>query len=94
MDWHDLDHINSNISLGDNGRQHMKEDWDCEMELSHYKTENAGRVSTIFMRHLRNKYGEDIANKALKRTQKREERERIEEKEHRERDTITDLAYF
>ena len=56
MDWHDLDHINSNISLGDNGRQHMNEDWDCEMELSHYKTENAGRVSTIFMRHLRNKY--------------------------------------
>ena len=55
MDWHDLDHINSNISLGDNGRQHMNEDWDCEMELSHYKTENAGRVSTIFMRHLRNK---------------------------------------
>ena len=94
MDWHDLDHINSNISLGDNGRQHMREYWDCEMELSHYKTENAGRVSTIFMRHLRNKYGEDIANKALKRTQKREERERIEEKEHRERDTITDLAYF
>ena len=72
----------------------MNEDWDCEMELSHYKTENAGRVSTIFMRHLRNKYGENIANKALKRTQKREERERIEEKEHRERDTITDLAYF
>ena len=72
----------------------MNEDWDCEMELSHYKTENAGRVSTIFMRHLRNKYGEDIANKALKRTQNREERERIEEKEHRERDTITDLAYF
>lgn len=94
MDWHDLDHINSNISLGDNGRQHVNKDWDCEMELSHYKTENAGRVSTIFMRHLRNKYGEAIANKALKRTQKREERERIEEKEHRERDTITDLAYF
>ena len=48
---------------------------DCEIELSCHKKENQGRVSTIFMRYLRDKYGH-TADRALKRAQKREQRER------------------
>jgi len=35
-------------------------------------------VSTVFMRYLRDKYGESTADRALKRAQKREQRARGE----------------
>ena len=44
-----------------------------------HKTENSGRVSTVFMRYLRDKYGENTADRALKRAQKREQRTKIED---------------
>jgi len=36
-------------------------------------------VSTVFMRYLRDKYGESTADRALKRAQKREQRARGED---------------
>ena len=50
------------------------DDWDCEIELSCHKKENDGRVNTIFMRYLRDKYGQNVADRALKRAQKRDQR--------------------
>ncbi len=53
--------------------------WDVNCRCSCHKTENSGRVSTVFMRYLRDKYGESTADRALKRAQKREQRARIED---------------
>jgi len=47
--------------------------------LNSHKTENSGRVSTVFKRYLRDKYGENSADRALKRAQKREQRARGED---------------
>jgi len=75
MNWYDPDHQSNGVKLGDNIGHQENDDWDCEIELSCHKKENQGRVSTIFMRYLRDKYGH-TADRALKRAQKREQRER------------------
>ena len=71
--WYDPDHI-SNGTVKDNIEHQENNDWDCEIELSCHKKENDGRVNTIFMRYLRDKYGQNVADRALKSAQKRDQR--------------------
>jgi hypothetical protein len=71
--WYDPDHL-SNGTVRDNVEYQENNDWDCEIELSCHKKENDGRVNTIFMRYLRDKYGQNVADRALKRAQKRDQR--------------------
>ena len=75
--WYDPDHL-SEGTVRDNPGHEENDDWDCEIELSCHKTENSGRVSTVFMRYLRDKYGHKVADRTLKRAQKREQRSRAE----------------
>jgi hypothetical protein len=75
--WYDPDHL-SEGTVRDNPGHTENDDWDCEIELSCHKTENSGRVSTVFMRYLRDKYGHKVADRTLKRAQKREQRSRAE----------------
>jgi hypothetical protein len=75
--WYDPDHL-SEGTVRDNSGHEENDDWDCEIELSCHKTENSGRVSTVFMRYLRDKYGHKVADRTLKRAQKREQRSRAE----------------
>ena len=76
--WYDPDHL-SEGKVRDTSVHENPDDWDCEIELTCHRTENSGRVSTVFMRYLRDKYGESSADRALKRAQKREQRARIED---------------
>jgi len=71
--WYDPDHL-SDGTVRDNIEHQENSDWDCEIELSCHKKENDGRVNTIFMRYLRDKYGQNVADRALKRAQKRDQR--------------------
>ena len=71
--WYDPDHL-SDRTVRDNVGHQENYDWDCEIELSCHKKENDGRVNTIFMRYLRDKYGQNVADRALKRAQKRDQR--------------------
>ena len=71
--WYDPDHL-SDGAVRDNVGHQENDDWDCEIELSCHKKENDGRVNTIFMRYLREKYGQIVADRALKRAQKRDQR--------------------
>ena len=71
--WYDPDHL-SNGTVRDNIEYQENNDWDCEIELSCHKKENDGRVNTIFMRYLRDKYSQNVADRALKRAQKRDQR--------------------
>ena len=71
--WYDPDHL-SDGTVRDNIEYQENNDWDCEIELSCHKKENDGRVNTIFMRYLREKYGQNVADRALKRAQKRDQR--------------------
>ena len=75
--WYDPDHLSEGTVRG-NPRHEENDDWDCEIELICHKTENSGRVSTVFMRYLRDKYGHKVADRTLKRAQKREQRSRAE----------------
>ena len=75
--WYDPDHL-SEGTVRDNSGHEENDDWDCEIELSCHKAENSGRVSTVFMRYLRDKYGHKVADRTLKRAQKREQRSRAE----------------
>jgi hypothetical protein len=75
--WYNPDHL-SEGTVRDNPGHEENDDWDCEIELSCHKTENSGRVSTVFMRYLRDKYGHKVADRTLKRAQKREQRSRAE----------------
>ena len=52
--WYDPDHL-SDGTVRDNVGHQENDNWDCEIELSCHKKENAGRVNTIFMRYLREK---------------------------------------
>ena len=72
--WYDPDHLSDGKVRDNSVHEEHPDDWDCEIELNCHKTENSGRVSTVFMRYLRDKYGENTANRALKRAQKREQR--------------------
>ena len=72
--WYDPDHLSEGKVRDISIHEENPDDWDCEVELNCHKTENSGRVSTVFMRYLRDKYGENTANRALKRAQKREQR--------------------
>ena len=71
--WYDPDHLSDGI-VRDNIGHKENDNWDCEIELSCHKKENDGRVNTIFMRYLREKYGQNVADRALKRAQKRDQR--------------------
>tara|TARA_B100000809_G_scaffold31552_1_gene27466 strand:+ start:423 stop:698 length:276 start_codon:yes stop_codon:yes gene_type:complete len=71
--WYDPDHL-SDGAVRDNVGHQENDNWDCEIELSCHKKENDGRVNTIFMRYLREKYGQNVADRALKRAQKRDQR--------------------
>jgi hypothetical protein len=77
--WYDPDHLSEGKVRDISVHEENPDDWDCEIELNCHKTENSGRVSTVFMRYLRDKYGENTADRALKRAQKREQRARIED---------------
>ena len=77
--WYDPDHLSDGKVRDINIHKEHPDDWDCEIELNCHKTENSGRVSTVFMRYLRDKYGENTADRALKRAQKREQRARGED---------------
>ena len=77
--WYDPDHLSDGKVRDISVHEENPDDWDCEIELNCHKTENSGRVSTVFMRYLRDKYGESTADRALKRAQKREQRARIED---------------
>ena len=77
--WYDPDHLSEGKVRDISIHEENPDDWDCEIELNCHKTENSGRVSTVFMRYLRDKYGENTADRALKRAQKREQRARAEE---------------
>ena len=72
--WYDPDHLSDGKVRDISVHKENPDDWDCEIELNCHKTENSGRVSTVFMRYLRDKYGESTADRALKRAQKREQR--------------------
>ena len=72
--WYDPDHLSDGKVRDISVHEENPDDWDCEIELNCHKTENSGRVSTVFMRYLRDKYGESTADRALKRAQKREQR--------------------
>ena len=72
--WYDPDHLSDGKVRDISVHEENPDDWDCEIELNCHKTENSGRVSTVFKRYLRDKYGENTANRALKRAQKREQR--------------------
>ena len=71
--WYDPAHL-SDGTVRDNIEYQENNDWDCEIELSCHKKENDGRVNTIFMRYLRDKYSQNVADRALKRAQKRDQR--------------------
>ena len=77
--WYDPDHLSEGKVRDNSVHEEHPDDWDCEIELNCHKTENSGRVSTVFMRYLRDKYGENTADRALKRAQKREQRARGED---------------
>ena len=77
--WYDPDHLSDGKVRDISVHEENPDDWDCEIELNCHKTENSGRVSTVFMRYLRDKYGESTADRALKRAQKREQRARGED---------------
>jgi hypothetical protein len=77
--WYDPDHLSEGKVRDISIHEENPDDWDCEIELNCHKTENSGRVSTVFMRYLRDKYGENTADRALKRAQKREQRARTED---------------
>ena len=77
--WYDPDHLSDGKVRDNSIHEENPDDWDCEIELNCHKTENSGRVSTVFMRYLRDKYGESTADRALKRAQKREQRAKIED---------------
>jgi len=77
--WYDPDHLSDGKVRDNSIHEENPDDWDCEIELNCHKTENSGRVSTVFMRYLRDKYGENTADRALKRAQKREQRAKIED---------------
>ena len=77
--WYDPDHLSEGKVRDTSIHEENPDDWDCEIELNCHKTENSGRVSTVFMRYLRDKYGENTADRALKRAQKREQRARGED---------------
>ena len=68
--WYDPDHLSDGKVRDISVHEEHPDDWDCEIELNCHKTENSGRVSTVFMRYLRDKYGENTADRALKRAQK------------------------
>ena len=76
--WYDPDHLSDGKVRDISVHEEHPDDWDCEIELNCHKTENSGRVSTVFMRYLRDKYGENTANRTLKRAQKREQRSKAE----------------
>ena len=76
--WYDPDHLSDGEVRDISIHEENSDDWDCEIELSCHKTENSGRVSTVFMRYLRDKYGHKVADRTLKRAQKREQRSRAE----------------
>ena len=77
--WYDPDHLSEGKVRDIRVHEENSDDWDCEIELNCHKTENSGRVSTVFMIYLRHKYGESTADRALKRAQKREQRARGED---------------
>jgi len=77
--WYDPDHLSDGKVRDIKPHEESPDDWDCEIELNCHKTENSGRVSTVFMRYLRDKYGANTADRALKRAQKREQRAKIED---------------
>ena len=77
--WYDPDHLSEGKVRDNSIHKENPDDWDCEIELNCHKTENSDRVSTVFMRYLRDKYGESTADRALKRAQKREQRARGED---------------
>jgi len=77
--WYDPDHLSEGKVRDTSIHEENTDDWDCEIELICHKAENSGRVSTVFMRYLRDKYGENTADRALKRAQKREQRAREED---------------
>ena len=77
--WYDPDHLSDGKVRDISVREEHPDDWDCEIELNCHKTENSSRVSTVFMRYLRDKYGESTADRALKRAQKRGQRARGED---------------
>ena len=74
--WYDPDHLSEGKVRDISVHKENPDDWDCEIELNCHKAENSDRVSTVFMRYLRDKYGESTADRALKRAQKREQRAR------------------
>jgi len=76
--WYDPDHLSEGKVRDISVHKENPDDWDCEIELRCHKAENSDRVSTVFMRYLRDKYGESTADRALKRAQKREQRARGE----------------
>ena len=76
--WYDPDHLSEGKVRDNSIHKENPDDWDCEIELNCHKAENSDRVSTVFMRYLRDKYGESTADRALKRAQKREQRARGE----------------
>ena len=53
--WYDPDHLSDGKVRDINVHEEHPDDWDCEIELNCHKTENSGRVSTVFMRYLRDK---------------------------------------
>ena len=77
--WYDPDHLSEGKVRDTSIHKENPDDWDCEIELRCHKAENSDRVSTVFMRYLRDKYGESTADRALKRAQKKEQRARTED---------------
>ena len=77
--WYAPDHLSEGKVRDISIHKENPDDWDCEIELRCHKAENSDRVSTVFMRYLRDKYGESTADRALKRAQKREQRARGED---------------
>ena len=51
--WYDPDHLSDGKVRDISVHEESPDDWDCEIELNCHKTENSGRVSTVFMRYLR-----------------------------------------
>ena len=61
----------------DDGKE--PKEMECEKEIR-TEREQYDFVSTIFMRYLRERYGHDIANRALWRSQKRKKQNKDEQK--------------
>jgi len=76
--WYDPDHLSDGEVRDTSIHEENTDDWDCEIELNCHMTEHRSLVSTVFLRYIRDKYGESTADRALKRAQKREQRARGE----------------